>query len=353
MNKKQKKILGNIILIISILLLISILFNFFRSPSVLDKPNNELINSINISEETKNKIKFLEDGTKYLIHPNQIKSGGPPKGGIGFDRGIPALDKSNINFVTIKQADSWIEDNELVLVLNYKNETRVYPLQIMVWHEIVNDVIDDEKILITYCPLCGSGIAYKSRVEINGSFIETKFGTSGKLYNSNLIMYDELTSTYWQQIGGQAIIGSLTGQELELIDLDTVVWRDFKNSTLNVKVLSQDTGISRDYGKDPYGNYYEDTFLIFPVDNSDNRIHPKTVIFGIEKNNSYIAYREKDVIDILIDQENNIKIIKNDDGTISIINLDNNEIIPKERDFWFAWYTFHPNTQLYGVERNN
>src|SRR3989338_1264282 len=247
-------------------------------------------------ENNNSEIKTLADGTKYLISPDEIKSGGPPKGGIGIDRGIPALAEENINFVSVEEADKWIEDNELVLALDYKGTERVYPLQILVWHEIANDKINGEPILITYCPLCGSGIAYERKIEINGEKVETRFGTSGKLYNSNLVMYDEKTDTYWQQIDGKAIVGELTGQELKEISIDTVVWRDWKSSHKDSEVLSKETGFSRQYGKDPYGNYYEDSFLIFDVENQDNRIHPKTVVFGIGVNGEFKAYREEYLI---------------------------------------------------------
>ena len=112
--------------------------------------------------------------------------------------------------------------------------------------------------------------------------------------------------------------------------------------------------MNRDYGRDPYGNYYEETFLIFPVDNEDNRIHPKDVIFGIEVNGEYAAYREVDLIsnsnfkDVVGGVE--LDITRNKAGDIDIINTQTGEQIVKERDFWFAWYTFHPNTKLYEVK---
>ncbi|MEE9525949.1 MAG: DUF3179 domain-containing protein, partial [Candidatus Woesearchaeota archaeon] len=263
--------------------------------------------------------------------------GGPPKDG------IPSID--NPKFVTVEDADEWIEDNELVLAIIYKGVKRVYPLQIMVWHEIVNDNIAGDPILITYCPLCGSGIAYERT--INGE--EVEFGTSGKLYNSNLVMYDRKTDTYWSQIDGRAIVGELTGQELTEVSIDTVVWRDWKDVHKDSEVLSQKTGFFRRYGRDPYGNYYEDSFVFFPVENEDDRVHPKTVIFGIEIDGTYKAYKEDDVIaGDIEDTVNGVKLtIERDDaGIVKITDDDGNEIV-KERDFWFAWYAFHPDTSLY------
>jgi len=296
-----------------------------------------------------NEIMETNDGTKYIIEPKKIRGGGPPKGGIGIDRGIPALDETNIKYVSISEADSWIEDNELVLFLEHNNVKRIYHLQIMVFHEIANDVVAGDPIAITYCPLCGSGIAY-FRV-INGEVV--KLGTSGKLYNSNLVMYDDKTDTYWQQIDGDAIVGELTGMELKELSVDTLVWRDIKNSPNfeGTEVLSQNTGMNRNYGRDPYGNYYEDSFLIFPVEDSDDRIHPKTVIFGIEINGNYKAYQEDDLIELkeINDIVNgvSIKVERSEEGIVKITNLETNEEIVKERDFWFAWYAFHTDTELW------
>ena len=289
----KKRKLNNKHILISVMIALVILVIVVAYLFIQTDKSEKIVNMpIDNSE-----IKVTDKGVKYLVDPSEIRGGGPPKGGIGVDRGIPALAEKNINFVSVEEADKWIQDDELVLVLNYKGEKRVYPLQIMVWHEIANDNIQGDPIVVTYCPLCGSGIAYEGKVEINGKRVETEFGTSGKLYESNLVMYDALTDTYWTQIGGLAILGELTGQELIPISIDTVVWRDYKTLNPDAEVLSQDTGINRNYGRDPYGNYYEDSFLIFPVKNSDNRIHAKTVVFGIEVNGNYKAYQEDDLLE--------------------------------------------------------
>jgi hypothetical protein len=284
-------------------------------------------------------IKMTERGVKYIVDPNKILSGGPPKDG------IPSID--NPKYVTVDEADEWIADNELVLAIIYKGVKRVYPLQIMVWHEIVNDDIAGDPLLITYCPLCGSGIAFERT--LNGE--EVEFGTSGKLYNSNLVMYDRMTNTYWTQIGGQAIVGELTGMKLTPVSIETVVWRDWKAVHSNSEVLSQETGFIRPYGRDPYGSYYEDSLLFFPVEESDDRIHPKTVIFGIEVDGVFKAYREDDLKELGEIEDTvggvNVKVERDEAGIVKISNQDTGTEIVKERDFWFAWYAFHPETELY------
>ena len=280
-----------------------------------------------------------EAGLRYIVDPGMIMSSGPRKDG------IPSI--NHPQYVSLDEASEWIADNELVLALIYKGVKRVYPLQILVWHEIVNDFVAGDPLLITYCPLCGSGIAYERTLD--GEPVE--FGTSGKLYNSNLVMYDRMTDTYWSQIGGLAIVGDLTGHELTPISLDTVVWSDWKTAHPDSEVLSQDTGFNRDYGRDPYGSYYEDSFICFPVEGRDDRIHPKTVVFGIEIDGTYAAYREDDLIELGVIEDRingvEIRISRDDAGIVSVVTLGTNESIVKERDFWFAWYAFHPDTLLH------
>ncbi len=284
-------------------------------------------------------IKVTEDGVKYIVDPKKILGGGPPKDG------IPSID--NPDFTSVEEADKWIEDDELVLAIIYRGVKRVYPHKIMVWHEIVNDTIAGDPILITYCPLCGSGIAYESR--INGQAVE--FGTSGKLYNSNLLMYDRMTDSYWTQITGRAIVGELSGTLLTPISIDTVVWEDWKNAHPDSEVLSRNTGFARNYDRDPYGDYYENTSIWFPIEKSDDRLHPKTFILGIEVNGVHKAYQDKDLRELKVIEDTvggvRIRLEKDDAGIVKVINLDTGEEIVKEGDFWFAWAAFHPDTELY------
>ncbi len=284
-------------------------------------------------------IKTLTDGTKYIIHPSELRSGGPPPDG------IPSID--NPIFETVDEADGWLDDGDLVIVLKRGETVRIYPLNILVWHEIVNDTVSGEPVLITYCPLCGSAIAFSR--EIDGQAVE--FGTSGKLYNSNLIMYDRLTETYWTQIGGKAIVGELTGTELQPVSINTVTWGVWKVLHPGADVLSRVTGHSRQYGRDPYGSYYSETRLMFPVEHEDNRLHPKEVIYGIELNGEYKAYPESEIAGSgrIEDRLGGVDILIQEDGSggVTITRVQTGDEIVKERDFWFAWAAFHPETKLF------
>lgn len=295
--------------------------------------------ALSAQAEEKEQINVTKDGTKYIVHPDKIMSGGPPRDG------IPSIDKPL--FVTVKEAEKWIKDSERVLFITHEGVKRAYPIQVMVWHEIVNDTIASTPIVITYCPLCGSGIAYERK--ING--VPVEFGTSGRLYNSNLVMYDRKSESLWTQIEGKAIVGEMSGYMLEPLSIDTLFWRDIKERHPDAQVLSKDAGHRRDYGRDPYGDYYEKRRLYFSVENEDDSLHPKAVIFGIKVNGTYKAYSEHD---LLKRKEFNdtvggvkVRVERFDDGVVKFTNLDTKDEIVKERDFWFAWYAFHPETQLY------
>ena len=183
---------------------------------------------------------------------------------------------------------------------------------------------------------------------VQGERVE--FGTSGRLWNSNLVMYDRKTDSYWTQIEGKAIVGELTGRELELFPIDVVTWSDWKAAYPDSEVLSRKTGHVRAYGSDPYSGYYTSRDTIFPVDDEDDRLHPKTVVFGIVVNNIPKAYPD----DLLqkdssfTDTVGGIEITVSRDTT-GILTFTNpaGERIPHERDFWFAWFAFHTDTELY------
>ncbi len=179
-----------------------------------------------------------------LIEPSDVISGGPPPDG------IPPIDDPK--FVDVGTADVWIEDNEPVVYLDIDGDVRAYPVQILIWHEIVNDTVGGVAVSVTYCPLCNSAVTYE-RV-IDGEV--TTFGTSGRLYNSALVMYDRATESLWTHYDGRAVIGALVGTELTPIPSPLIGWSDFKANFPDAQVLDREqTGFSRAYGRNPYQGY--------------------------------------------------------------------------------------------------
>jgi peroxiredoxin len=305
---------------------------------------NEKINSLafqeEITQESIEGVKTLEDGTKYIIHPDKLLSGGPPKDG------IPSID--NPKFVSAEEAN-WLPENELGLGIVHKEEKRFYPFRILVYHEIVNDLIRDDAILVTYCPLCFTGIAFIR--EIDGKAVE--FGVSGKLYNSELVLYDRITDSYWPQSLGMAVIGPSTGKKIKKIPTDIVLWGNWKKAYPETLVLSKDTGFSRSYdGNNPYGEKgnFQDINLRFPIESTSDLLPAYEIVYGIEIDGKSKAY-QKSVIeekrriedklggkDIVLEFDPGLKTARAKTG-------DGEEILV-ETLFWFAWYAFHPDTEI-------
>ena len=179
-----------------------------------------------------------------LVDPGEVISGGPPPDG------IPPID--NPSFISIDDANQWMTDNEPVVFLEIEGEARAYPVQILIWHEIVNDTVGGVPVTVTYCPLCNSAVSY-SRV-VNG--VTTTFGTSGRLFASALVMYDRATESLWTHFDGRAVVGLLTGMTLEPIPSPLLSWSDFKAAYPDGVVLDREaTGHSRPYGENPYVGY--------------------------------------------------------------------------------------------------
>ena len=186
---------------------------------------------------------FSTDFSIHSIPYSEVLSGGPPKDG------IPAIDNPSI--VSIAEAEEWLEDVEPVILIERNGDARAYPIQILTWHEIVNDEIGGEPVVVTFCPLCNTGIAFERTM--NGQVLD--FGTTGRLRNSNLIMYDRQTETWWQQATGEGVAGELTGTQLVFLPAAMISWEDFKTTHPDGLVLSRDTGFSRSYGNNPYAGY--------------------------------------------------------------------------------------------------
>jgi hypothetical protein len=221
---------------------------------------------------------WATDLSKHSVPLTEITSGGPPKDG------IPAIDEPT--FETALDVD-WLGDREPVIAVTVEGLTRGYPIQVLMWHEIVNDELQGRPIAVTFCPLCNTSIVFDRRLD--GDVLD--FGTTGKLRNSDLVMYDRQTESWWQQFSGEAIVGELTGERLDQIAARIVSWNTFRTTYPESEVLSRDTGFDRDYGRNPYTGYDDvSTPPFFGVDNDDDRrLAPKTRVVYVEVGDDAIA----------------------------------------------------------------
>lgn len=215
---------------------------------------------------------FGTDFCRHLVPLSQFQPGGPGKDG------IPALDRPRFARAS---SIGWLAGREPVIELTVGGETRAYPLQILIWHEIVNDRVGGMPVAITFCPLCDTAIVFDRRVE--GRTLS--FGTTGNLRNSDLVMYDRQTESWWQQFGGEALVGSYAGTRLRQLPARIVAWRDFISRYPHALVLSRDTGFSRPYGQNPYTGYDNaSTPPFFPAARAnDKRLPPKERVVFLQR----------------------------------------------------------------------
>jgi len=208
------------------------------------------------------------NSAEWSIPIAEVLDGGPGKDGIPALENPDFADAQNITYVL---------DDDLVIGIKKGDDVRAYPHAILDWHEIINDNIGDVSVAVTYCPLTGTGIGWDRN--ING--VETTFGVSGLLYNTNLIPYDRATDSNWSQILNESVNGSLSGQKADLIYLFETDFKTWKSMYPNSKVVSVFTGFDRTYGITPYGNYANNSdFFLFPVE-KDNRLTLKDRVLAI------------------------------------------------------------------------
>ena len=162
---------------------------------------------------------------------------------------IPPLDDPKLE--TVAEASEWLEDREPVALAEAGGEARAYPLRILTWHEVVNDELGGLAVAVTYCPLCNSAVGFER--EVDGQVL--RFGVSGLLRNSDLVMWDRQTESLWQQLSGEGIVGELAGTQLEFVSVTIVSWETFREQFPEGTVLSRDTGHGRSYGTNPYAFY--------------------------------------------------------------------------------------------------
>lgn len=350
---KEKSMKAPIIILIIVIIAVAG-FLFYRNTKQFPIPRGESIETtvdeqseqenIMDSETQKSTRKVLiTDNVKHSIPLNEILSGGVPKDG------IPSID--NPKFIGAKDADEYLDDDSVGLGFIWKGVERFYPYQVLVWHEIVNDTVAGDPILVTYCPLCATGIVFDPK--INGG--ASQFGVSGKLWQSNLLMYnrssDPKNESLWSQVLGEAVLGEFTGIKLTVLPADTVKYGSWKKAHPDTEVLSRETGLIRSYGRDPYGNYYTDDSVGFGATFNDDRLHPKEFVFGIEIDNKFKAYR-RDSLKVGTTKDEfrsmNIEIEKDESGVVRMFIINGEKIsLPHIDGFWFSWLAVHPDTELF------
>ncbi|MCB1687212.1 MAG: DUF3179 domain-containing protein [Halioglobus sp.] len=277
-----------------------------------------------------------------LIAPGDIDHGGP-----GRD-GIPALDAPV--FLSGKERKGQIKADDRVLGLYYNGVAKAYPISILDHHELVNDQFAETPILISYCPLCGTGMVFLANVKDQA----LNFGVSGLIYNSNVLLYDRNTGSLWSQILKKAVTGPMKGAELTQIPAQYTTWESWLNEHPDSLLLSRATGFERDYDYSPYEDYKRLPTVTFSTFNQDTRLYSKTWVVGITVGEESLAlpFAELDKLDKplrirLGDTELSIQWDRNAQAARAFD--ENGKEVPTTSAYWFSWVAFHPDTGIYGM----
>lgn len=298
----------------------------------------------------------IQDGLSSYIE--NLESGGPPPDG------IPPIDDPQ--YISVTEADEFLEDDGPVFIVEMNGEVKIFPQQIMVWHEVVNDTIGGEAISVTYCPLSGSVIGYKNAFDDE----ESDFGTSGRLLNSNLVLYDRATESLFPQILGTGISGKHRGTDLEQVQVTWALWSNAKRVYPDAQVLSKKTGFIKSYGFDPYGSYlkegtyYDSDHVFFPVMNVDDRLSPKEVVVAVKGEEEQLAFvksavQEQGTFEAVLDGQSIVAVWDDALGAVKVYKapyfteegevVEEPTIIPSFDVMWFAWSAFYPQEEVVGI----
>jgi hypothetical protein len=293
------------------------------------------------------------DFDRRAVPLSEFQSGGPGKDG------IPPIDSPRF---LPADAVAFLEPNEPVIAVELNGEARAYPIQILVWHEIVNDSLGGVPIAVTFCPLCNTAIAFDRRVD--GRTLD--FGTTGNLRNADLVMYDRQTESWWQQFGGRALVGELTGERLEQVAARIVAWREYRGEHPRSDVLSTETGHDRPYGENPYLGYddIESPPFVRTRNSGDDRLPPKERVVFIERADTAVAIpysvlRERRVVRLELAGRRLVVRWRagvaspldakdvpggRDVGTAEV--LEEGRLVPFDEPFWFAVAAFRPDVRI-------
>ncbi len=279
------------------------------------------------------------DVSNSVVDKGMFLSGGPKKDG------IPAITEPQ--FVAAGDVD-FLKNHDLVVGIELADEARAYPIQILNWHEIVNDKIADKSVAVTWCPLTRSAVAFDR--SIKEEILE--FGVSGLLFNSNVVMYDRTHNGLWSQLKMGGLTGKFSSENLTTIPSQVVTWKEWRTNHPATQVLSKKTGYWRAYDVDPYESYHGSPDTMFSIKSQDQRLAAKSLVVGIKMGETVKAYPLESINKLdgktLEDKVNGQDItIRYFDGKTAVITDKHGNVLSSVVTYWFAWSTFHQKTLVY------
>ncbi len=270
---------------------------------------------------------------------DEIHQGGPPRDG------IPAIDSPR--FIAPREA-VWLKPDDRVLGLVLDGVAHAYPVRILDYHEIVNDRIGGASLVVSYCPLCGTGMAFRMRPGRDSK----GFGVSGLLYNSDMLLYDRASASLWSQILARAVSGPRKGERLDPIPLEHTTWEDWRERHPDTGVLSRDTGYRRDYARSPYPGYASDKGLYFPVSRLDRRYHPKARVLGLVIGDDARVYPFDELSRVVTPFHDRVggqavQVFFDARNGNARVRVAVGRPLAAVSGYWFAWMAFHPDSRVF------
>jgi Protein of unknown function (DUF3179) len=280
------------------------------------------------------------DLSHHVVPPAEIRDGGPAKDA------IPAVLEPQ--FVKAEHA-TFLESNDKVIGVVVQGRARAYPIKILNWHEVVDDSIAGTPLAVTFCPLVQGAAVYNR--DAGGKTLT--FAVSGKLYQSNLVLYDEGTQSLWSQLEGQALAGPMAGQKLAAIPSTIVTWEAWQKKYPSTDVLSINTGYTRDYGVDPYWGYEHGDQVVSPVAHLDERLSAHELVLGLSAGGQDEAFPlsklSKAAMPLRVQLGGADLTINYDPDSGAATASVSGERVPVYNGYWFAWAAFHPKTAIWSA----
>ncbi|NQV31060.1 MAG: DUF3179 domain-containing protein [Phycisphaeraceae bacterium] len=281
------------------------------------------------------------DLSGLTIDLKELRSGGPPRDG------IPSIDHPK--FIAQDKVD-FLRDDDIVIGLVRGNTARAYPTRILIWHEIVNDVIGQDAVAVTYCPLCGTAMVFGRAID----GIKRTFGVSGLLYRSDVLMYDRQSESLWSQLAMKAVSGPAVGKALPWLPSEHLTFKAWREKYPKGQVLSTDTGVRRNYQANAYASYFASDKTMFPVPHTRRELSNKTRVIGVVIGGKAKAYvltdlsTGKAIQDTVADKQ--ITVRYDTEKQFPQVAHRTGDPIPSVVVFWFAWQAFYPDTALWAPQ---
>ena len=273
-----------------------------------------------------------------LVPPEDILRGGPPRDG------IPAIDKPV--FISTTEAD--LAGNDRVMGVHFKGIARAYPIRMLNRHEIVNDVFDQTGVVVSYCPLCGSGVVFLLPAGERGD----TFGVSGLLYNSDVLLYDRASESLWSQLMLQAVSGQRRGETLTLLAATHTTWGEWQKRYPATLLLSEASAPGLSYKNNPYADYENSAQLWFPVQQKSAALGMKERVLGLSINGVDKAYPYSELSQSAAEFEDRVggqkvRLVWSEASQSAYALDSEGQQLPSVTAYWFAWFSFHPQTLIY------